>query len=202
MNNDKEFRSFELIKREKTDEPEYIVEGYASTFERYVLFREGETDYCEQIDEHAFDDADFSDCVFRVDHEGAVYARTSAGTVSIDIDEHGLHTVTDLSKTSRGRALFEDIMAGNYPQMSFAFTVAKDSYERDTHTRIIDRIDKVYDIAAVTWPANPTTSLSARSKNFFDGVIEEEKAERLENERKANAWAQIEKALGGAKNDN
>ncbi len=195
MNNEREYRSFNLIQRSETEEPEYIVEGYASTFEPYVLFRDGDTEYFEQIDPHAFDDADFSDCVFRVDHEGPVYARTSAGTVKLDIDDTGLHSVTDLSKTSRGRQLYEDIRAGNYPQMSFAFTIAKDSFDRASRTRIIDRIDKVFDIAAVTWPANPTTSLSARSRELIDGEIERDRAERLEEQRKADAVERINKAL-------
>lgn len=197
MNSEREFRSFNIVERAQSEEPEYIVEGYASTFESYVMFRDAETDteYSEQIARNAFDDADFSDCVFRVDHEGPVYARTSAGTVQIDVDDNGLHTITDLSKTARGRALHEDIMAGNYPQMSFAFTVAEDHYDRKSHTRIIDRIAKVFDIAAVTWPANPTTSLSARSQEMFNGEIEQIKAERLIEERKAKALERINKAL-------
>lgn len=197
MENNREYRSFELIKRAETEEPEYIAEGYASTFEPYMMWRdyENNVDYFEQIDAKAFDEADMSDCVFRVDHEGPVYARVSAGTVKLDIDEHGLHSITDLSKTAKARALFEDIAAGNYPQMSFAFTIAEDHYDKDSHTRVIDRIAKVYDIAAVTWPANPTTNLSARSKDFFDGVIEEEKAERLYKERCEQAVERIKKSL-------
>lgn len=195
MNKDREYRSFSLIERAQTEEPEYICEGYASTFEPYVMWRDGDTDYYEQIDAHAFDDADFSDCVFRVDHEGQVYARTSAGTVQLDVDEHGLHSIVDLSKTAKARALHEDIVAGNYPQMSFAFTISEDAYNRDSHTRTITKIDKVYDIAAVTWPANPTTELSARSKDFFNGVIEKEKAERLIEERRQEAMEKINKLL-------
>ena len=199
MNDEREYRSFSLIQRAKTEEPEYIVEGYASTFERYVLwtehYDEGDVTYYEEIDPHAFDEADMSDCVFRVDHGGSVYARVSAGTVSLDIDEKGLHNVTDLSRTAKSRELYEDIKAGNYPQMSFAFTVEKEHYDSFTHTRFIDRIAKVFDIAPVTWPANPTTSLSARSKEFLDGVIEKERAERLEKERRAKALERISKAL-------
>ena len=65
--------------------------------------------------------------------------------------------------------------------MSFAFTVAEQHYEKATHTRVIDRIAKVFDISPVSFPANPGTELSAR--DYFDGVIEAEKAERLERER-------------------
>jgi phage head maturation protease len=78
--------------------------------------------------------------------------------------------------------LFADIEAGNYPQMSFAFTVADEHYDKATHTRIIDSIAKVYDVSAVSFPANPTTELSVATRDYFNGVIEAEKAERLERE--------------------
>lgn len=187
----RETREMEL--RIQQNDSSYTVEGYASTFEPYVLMSIDGKDYSERIDPKAFDDADLSDVVFRVDHEGAVYARTSAGTVSLDIDEHGLHNVTDLSRTQRSRDLYEDIAAGNYPKMSFAFTVAEDHYERDTRTRVIDRIGKVFDISAVSFPANPTTELSAR--DYFDGVIEAERAERLEAERRERQRKRIELLL-------
>ena len=180
---DREFRNMEMRIAE-TEEVSYAVEGYASTFERYKLFEDEGTEYFEQIDPKAFDDADMTDCVFRVDHEGPVYARTSAGTVNIWVDEHGLAQRTDLSKTQRARDLYEDIKAGNYPKMSFAFTVAEDHYDRATHTRIIDRIAKVFDVSPVSFPANPTTELSVSTRDYFNGVIEAEKAERLERERR------------------
>ena len=182
MNDNREYRALEL--RVKSDEKDFRVEGYASTFEPYVLMTVDGTDYSERIQPDAFDEADLSDVVFRVDHIGPVYARTSAGTVELNIDEHGLHNVTDLSKTERARELYEDIAAGNYPQMSFAFTVEEDHFDRKTHTRIIDRIGKVFDISAVSFPANPTTELSVSTRDYFDGVIEIEKAERLEREKR------------------
>ena len=82
------------------------------------------------------------------------------------------------------RELFADIKAGNYPQMSFAFTVAEDHYDKATHTRIIDRIAKVFDVSPVAFPANPTTQLGVATRDYFDGVIEAEKAERLEREQR------------------
>ena len=183
MNKEREYRSMEMRIRDD-EEVKYSVEGYASTFERYKLFEEEGTDYFEQIDPKAFDGADMTDAVFRVDHTGPVYARTSAGTVEIWVDEHGLAQRTDLSKTQRARDLFEDIKAGNYPKMSFAFTVAEDHYDRATHTRIIDRIAKVFDVSPVSFPANPTTELSISTRDYFNGVIEAEKAERLEREKR------------------
>lgn len=183
MTNNREYRSMSLEFREES-EPNYEVRGYASTFEPYVLYTIDDIDYSEQIDPHAFDDADLTDVVFRVDHEGPVYARSSAGTVQLFTDDHGLGNVTDLSRTAKSRELYEEIKAGNYPKMSFCFTVAEDHYDKATHTRIIDRIAKVFDISPVSFPANPGTELSVSTRDWFDGVIELERAERLAAEER------------------
>ena len=180
MKNNREYRSMELQLNDS-----YEVRGYASTFDPYLMFKDDEgTEYFERIEPNAFDEADLSDVVFRVDHEGTVYARTSAGTVELWTDEHGLGNRADLSKTQKARDLYEDIRVGNYPKMSFAFTVAEDHFDRATHTRVIDRIAKVFDVSPVSFPANPTTELSVSTRDYFNGVIEAEKAERLEREKR------------------
>ena len=180
---EREYRNMTFEVRKDGDEPSFLVEGYASTFEPYKLVEIDGVDYNERIAPNAVDETDMTDVVYRIDPEGKVYARSSAGTIKLDIDEHGLHQVTDLSRTRAGQEHFEEIAAGNYPQMSFAFTVGEDHYDADTRTRIIDRIDKVFDISAVSFPANPTTELHVR--DYFNGVIEAEKAaeaERLQAE--------------------
>ena len=188
MKDNREYRSMEMriLNAEEENGKSYYVEGYASTFDPYVLFNRDGVDYSERIDPAAFDEADLSDVVFRVDHTGAVYARSSAGTVEIWHDEHGLGQRTFLGKTQKARDLFDDIEAGNYPKMSFAFTVAKggDEYDKATHTRTIHRIAKVFDVSPVSFPANPGTELSISTRDYFDGVIEMEQAERLEAEKR------------------
>ena len=183
MSKEREYRNMTFEVREDGAEPSFLVEGYASTFEPYKLFELDGVPVYEQIEPTAFDEADMTDVVYRIDHEGRVYARASAGTIKLDIDEHGLHHITDLSKTSSAREHFEDIAAGNYPQMSFAFTVDEEHFDDANKTRIIDRIGKVFDISAVSFPANPTTEIHVR--DYFNGVIEMEKAaeaERLQAE--------------------
>ena len=181
MKQDREYRSMDL---RFPEEQSFMVEGYASTYEPYKLLTIDGVDYFERIEPTAFDGADLTDVVFRVDHEGRVYARTSAGTVQLWHDEHGLGQKTDLSKTQAARDLFADIEAGNYPKMSFAFTVAEDHFDKATNTRVIDRIAKVFDVSPVSFPANPTTELSVSTRDYFNGVIEAEKAERLEREKR------------------
>lgn len=194
MKNDREYRTLTLeVEKREESEPSYIVRGYASTFEPYVLFTDEDgNEYREVIEPTAFDEADLSDVVFRVDHEGAVYARSSAGTLKVGVDEHGLFDEADLSKTARARELFEDILAGNYPKQSFAFTVREDSYDRKTRTRTIKRIAKVFDVSPVSFPANPTTELDVKTRDYFNGVIEAERAERLENEKRQRALKALE----------
>ena len=188
MKDNREYRSMELraLPTEEGEEKCYVVEGYASTFEPYILFTMDGVDYKERIEPTAFDEADLSDVVFRLEHQGRVYARTSAGTVELWHDEHGLGQRTDLSKTQSARDVFADIEAGNYPKMSFAFTVAEggDDYDKATHTRTISKIAKVFDVSPVSFPANPGTELSVSTRAYFDGVIEMERAERLEAEER------------------
>ena len=180
VKNDREYRNIGTF---QTSE-DFMVEGYASTFDKYKMMTIDGVDYYEQIDRHAFDEADMSDVVFLRDHEGRVLARTKNDAIVLDIDEHGLHHRTNLGLTGASREMFEDIQAGNYQQMSFSFVVAEDRYDKDTHTRIVEKVSKVFDISAVSFPANPFTEIGVSARDYFNGVIEAEKAERLENEQK------------------
>lgn len=181
---DREYRNLGVF---ETREPEedgnsFVVEGYASTFETYKLMSWDGVDYYERIDRNAFNDADLSDVVFLRDHEGRVFARTKNETVQLSVDDHGLFQRSDLGSTQASREMFEDINAGLYSQMSFAFTVAEDDFEENedgSYTRIIKRIDKVFDVSAVAFPANPTTDIGVAARSLFDGVIERATAERL-----------------------
>lgn len=210
---EREYRTMELRTSEQGEEKSYIVEGYATTFnDTYELFRDGNYIVMENVDKDAFKNTDMSDVVFQIDHEGRVYARTRNKSLSLDIDEHGLKTRTDLSLTSGSREVFDAIEAGLYDRMSFAFTVTKDSYteeEKEDGTVILTRsileVGKLYDVSAVSFPANPNTDISARSKDLIDGEIKRFEAERLhekELQEKRNALLeQISRIKGEQTND-
>lgn len=186
----------EIQFRAKENE-EYIVEGYATTFDDpYMMFEYDGVKYMEQINRDALVGADMSDVIFLYNHEGMVYARQSNGTLTISPNEHGLYVRADLSSTEASREMYESIKAGLVTQMSWAFTIEEDSYNEKTHTRTILKVAKVFDVSAVSIPANPNTDISARS--FFDGVIEKEKAERL---ARAERVARIKDILKGASDD-
>lgn len=197
IKNDREYRNFNGFALKRAEgEDSFIVEGYASTFESYVLMDFEDEEWREQIMPEAFNEADMTDVVFLRDHAGQVFARTKNNTIAILPDEHGLFTRTNLSSTSASRGMYEDIEAGLYSQMSFAFTVDKQHFEEKLAedgkriiTRFIDSIKKVYDISAVAFPANPTTDIGISTRSIFDGAIEELRAERLEEQRARNEEA-------------
>ena len=160
---------------EKRFDTDYYVEGFATTFNSpYELYEWDGVKYYEMI-------ADMSDVIFQYNHAGKVLARLSNSTLGLEAVDHGLLTFADLSKSRAAKDLYEEIENGLITKMSWAFTVKEDSYDRDTHTRTILKIKKVYDVSAVSIPANADTDISARS--YFDGVIEREQKERLQRRR-------------------
>lgn len=155
------------------------VEGYASTFnDRYLLFRGWDgNDYYEIISPDAFAETDMSDVIMQYDHEGRVYARMSNDTLIVEPDEHGLFIAADLSRSANARALYEEIASGLITRMSWSFTVGADEFDRDTRTTTITRVNKVFDVSAVSLPADPNTEISAR--NLLNGEIEQTQKEIL-----------------------
>ena len=201
--NEREFRTMEIRKMEKRAENDYQVEGYATTFDDpYELWRDGSYIVKEQIDRNAFDDADLSDVVFQIDHAGRVYARTRNNSLNLKTDEHGLLSVSNLGLTETSKLVYEDIAAGLYDRMSFAFTVKKDSYTEEELddgstivTRTILKVGKVYDVSAVSFPANPNTDISARSKDQIDGMLKKIEADRLHRAEVEAKRAEVRKII-------
>lgn len=164
-------------------ERNYRAQGYATTFDvPYELCEYGGVKYYEIISSRALDEADMSDVIMQYDHRGRVLARTSNKTLVLMPDKHGLKIEADLSLTNAARELHEDIKTGLINRMSWAFKVREASYDNVTHTRTITKISKVYDVSAVSIPANGDTEISARS--YVDGVIERTRAERLSRRRR------------------
>ena len=163
---------------------EMIVEGQAVTFEsETTLFKWGETEYKEVIDRNAFNEADMSDVIFNYNHSGKVVARTRNNTLKLNIDSNGLNIEARLDGTDEGRKLYEEIKGGYIDKMSFCFTIKEESYNQETHTWRVLKIDKLYDVSAVDIPAYDTTSISARSSRLAVA----------EKERKALERAQLQK---------
>lgn len=160
---------------------EYYIEGYAATWEPYTLMEIDGIKYNEKIDRNAFASADMSDVIMQYNHDGKVFARNTNGTLIVEPDDKGFFIAADLSKSNGAKELHGEIKEGLITKMSWAFTVDDEEYDRSTRTRIIKRVKKVYDVSAVSIPANDGTEISARS--YVNGVIDVEKQELLQLEK-------------------
>lgn len=181
----REYRSMAVELRTLEDN-DMTVEGYATTFNKpYLLYEEPGFKVYEQIDARAFNECDMRDVIMQYDHKDRVYARTRNNTLMLTVDERGLLIRAYLGGTDIGKQLYQEIKGGYTDKMSFGFIVAESKRESVKNsetdevvvTRTITKIKKLFDVSAVSIPANDMTSISAR--DYFNGVIEEIKAERL-----------------------
>lgn len=182
LNEGRQYRNISAanIELRAEGDEEKVVEGYATTFnEPYELWRFENYRVMEQINPAAFDGCDMRDVIMQYNHEGRVFARTGNDTLRLTVDERGLHIRANLSGTELGRQVFEEIRGGYTNKMSFGFRVSEDvrteTENYDTGEvvilRTITKIGKLYDVSAVSIPANDATSISART--YGEGVIAE-----------------------------
>ena len=167
----REYRNLTVEARaiEDQGDEKRIVTGYASTFdEPYVLYDGDGWKYLEVVDRGAFDETDMSDVIMQYDHRGRVFARTRNNTLTVTPDDKGLFIEADLGGTEIGRELYEEIRGGYTDRMSFGFTVNgeyEETQKTDEGVRIyirhITSVQKLYDVSAVSLPANDGTSIEA-----------------------------------------
>ena len=160
---------FGVNSENKLIDTNYYIEGYAARYEPYVLFNDGEYDYYEQFDRNCFANCDMTDVIFLYDHAGKVLARLSNDTLIVEPRDEGLFFAADLGKTEAARTLYDEICAGMVTKMSWRFAIGDYDFNPKTRTFTHHTVKKIYDVSAVSIPANNNTEINARS--WADGVI-------------------------------
>jgi len=97
-----------------------------------------------------------------------VLGRTSAGTLRLSETNAGLKFEVDVPDTSYARDLLVSMGRGDISQCSFGFTVSAggDSWKKDStgaYIRTINKVERLYDVSPVTYPAYPETGCALRS---------------------------------------
>lgn len=98
-----------------------------------------------------------------------VLGRNRAGTLVLREDETGL--LTEIEPPSWAESQLETIERGDVSQMSFAFQVLAENFEKQEgqkDLRIVTRA-KLFDVSPVTYPAYATTDVSVRGYNEWLG---------------------------------
>ena len=168
---------------ERRLDSDHYVEGYAARYEPYVLFEDEDGPIYERFEPGCFADADMSDVIMQYDHAGKVLARTSNSTLIVEADEHGLFFAADLGKTEAARSLYDDVEAKMVTKMSWRWKVGDCYYDQESRTIVHRTVKKIYDVAAVSIPANDDTNINARA--WADGEIAQAARREAElNERR------------------
>lgn len=168
---DKLERRFVPFAEFRADEEKPTIRGHAATFND--VYDLGFFD--ERIAPGAFDNVLDNDVRALFNHDSNhVLGRTKSGTLRLSVDEVGLFSEIDLPESAT--MLREAIERGDVDQMSFGFTVKRDSWEvtdeeSGRELRTIEEIGRLFDVSPVTFPANPNTDVALRS-------MEAAKAER------------------------
>lgn len=141
-----------------------VIEGYFAVFGEFYDLWENER---ETIDPHAFDEALDGDIRALIDHETRlVLGRTTAGTLSLSVDEHGLYGVIKVNPDdSDAMNLYARTQRGDVSQASFGFDIDDIEFEYCSDGSCVEHIKKVtlYEVSVVTFPAYTATAVSARS---------------------------------------
>lgn len=175
------------------------VEGHAAKYETYLLYDDGDWGKTfERFEPGCFDECDMSDVIMQFDHRGRVFARTTNGSLIVEPDDVGLFMAADLDLTDLARGLYDDIDAKLITKMSWRFRVGDYFIERTEGSKDITivhtRIPKIYDVSAVSIPANNDTEINARA--WADGVIAQAARSEAElDERRRRLRLKIENNL-------
>lgn len=167
--------------------------------------------YNEIIERGAFDECDFDDVLFFINHDirkiplARSRRNNSNSTMQLKIDDIGLFigAELDIENNQEARQLCSSVDRGDITGMSFMFRVKDQKWENlDTPvpTRRITRISKVYEVSAVNSPAYDKTDINARDKSALDNAknaLDNARSQELENSKALDIYKLRNKILGG-----
>lgn len=184
-NNIMEKRIFNIETRaEETEEGNQIITGHASM---YDTRSENLGGFYEYIEAGAFTPELIakSDTRALINHDqNLILGRTTSGTLRLTADEKGLRYEFDVPQTSYGKDLVVSMQRGDINQSSFAFTVSEDEWTTDeagNNIRTIKKIDRLYDVSPVTYPAYPEANdliVAQRGLATYKEKVERENEEK------------------------
>ena len=194
---ERQYRSMSMTvqpQSEKLIDTDYYVEGYAANYERYLLWEDGASSVYEQFTRENFEGVDLSDVIMQYNHQGEVFARCKNGSLIVRTDDKGLFIAADLGQTARGKEVYEMISKGMIDKMSWSFIPEGMHFDSKTRTVTYSGIKKIFDVSAVSIPANDTTDIHVKS--FVDGEITKAMQE-LHRREALKLKIKIKATLGG-----
>lgn len=165
--NTRQMRSIDAQFTTREDSENLSIEGYFAVFNSNYDLGMGMS---ESIAPHAFDNTISDDVRALINHDTTlVLGRTSAHTLEIRQDEHGLWGHIDINPNDTDAMnLYARVKRGDVTQCSFGFDIVAEDTEflenGDVHWTI--REVKLYEVSCCTFPAYEETSISARTRDL------------------------------------
>lgn len=180
---DREIRQVRSVNSQfntREDDGKLYIEGYFAVFNSNYEIFDGAS---ESVAPGAFDGALSDDIRALIDHETRlVLGRTSAGTLELRVDEHGLFGRIEVNPNDQDAMnLYARVQRGDVNQCSFGFDILDEEYEvlesGEVHWTI--KSVRLYEVSVVTFPAYEQTEVVAR-KDEFEQI----------KKRQKEAWAE------------
>lgn len=176
-NRERRFGNIELRKKDDGSDSRTI-RGYAAVFNKDS---ENFGPFIERIAPGAFEGRLNDDVVALFNHDQNLpLARTGAG-LKLGVDESGLYYEFEAPDTTVGNDLLSNVRSGVIKQSSFAFSVKEDKWEDrgkgKPALRTITKVDRLYDVSPVTYPAYPDTTVATRSLKKINEDYKQDLAE-------------------------
>ena len=149
------------IETRQADDGTMRMAGYAAVFNEASL----PLPFIEKIAPGAFTKTlqETPDVRLLINHEGLPLARTKNGTMRLYENEKGLYFEAELANTQEARDLYTLVARGDVDQMSFAFRVIRQNWNKARTERMLTEVSLADgDVSIVTYPAYPATSVEAR----------------------------------------
>lgn len=174
--NEMERRAVPVEEAELRAVPDVLrLEGYAAVFGKRTKIGDY---FTEEIAADAFADVLENDVRALFNHSpDHVLGRTKAGTLRLVQDQRGLKYEVDLNPDDPdAMKLHARVKRGDISGSSFSFTVAEDSWDHKKNPphRTIVKVERLFDVAPVTYPAYEQAKVSARAQEQAQAGATEE----------------------------
>lgn len=156
------------------------IEGYFAVFDDIYEMMPGVT---ESVSKNAFDGQTERDVRALIDHESRlVLGRTTAGTLSLKVDERGLWGSIEINENDTDAMnVYARVARGDVNQCSFGFEILDEERTIDEaagNVHYTIKSVRLWEVSVVTFPAYEATGVSARAKD-----LKEIKRSRIEKWR-------------------
>lgn len=179
----KEIRST-IIQTDEDNASELVLVGTPILFDQPTTITTNSGSFIEVIERGALNEVNLNDTRLLYNHQlDKVPLAKTPKTMQLTIGNDGLHMRAELPNTEEARSIHEAVAREDLSGMSFGFTLDEDGQTWEKRSdgsllRTIHKINKIYEISIVPFPAYENTTVSVEARSKVQHIEQEAKAEK------------------------